>query len=289
MQISKELNLIVIGAGNVGMSIIEAFARQGFNVIGIDLSEEVINRGRGKAEKSIAKSEEKGKISSEERVAVLRRIQMTTDFEVVRDADVVIEAVFENMEVKKELFKRLDNMVKSEEALLLTNTSSLSVSEIASATKRPDKVAGMHFFNPVPVMKLVEVIRGVESSADTISKVAELSELMEKRPIICTDSPGFVVNRLLHILAVEASKIVEEGVATARDVDTGAKLGLGHPMGPFEVFDFFDGVPLLKTVCDYLETELGSRFKVPVWVKNYLRAGRTGRSCGKGFHDYTQK
>ncbi|MDP2643759.1 MAG: 3-hydroxyacyl-CoA dehydrogenase family protein, partial [Desulfobacterales bacterium] len=148
------------------------------------------------------------------------------------------------------------------------------------------RVAGMHFFNPVPVMKLVEVVRGVESSEDTVAAVVELAKLMGKTPIVCKDSPGFVVNRLLHLLALEASRIVEEGVATARDVDTGAKLGLGHPMGPFEVFDFLDSLPLFKTVCDYLEQELGERFKVPVWVKNYVRAGRIGRVTGKGFHDY---
>ena len=288
MEINKGLKLKVIGAGNVGMSIIEAFAQQGFNVVGIEVNDEVISRGKARVEKNLDKLVAKGKVSSEEKKAVLKRIHMTTDFEAVNDSDVVIEAIFEEIEIKKELFRRLDDTVKSDDALLLTNTSSLSVSEIASATKRSARVAGMHFFNPVPVMKLVEVVRGVESSDDTIKKVVDLAQLMGKKPIICTDSPGFVVNRLLHMLTVEASRIVEEGVASATDVDTGAKLGLGHAMGPFEVFDFLDGVPLFKTVCDYLETELGSRFKVPVWVKNYLRAGRTGRSCGRGFHDYTE-
>jgi len=289
MEISKDVKLKVIGAGNVGMSIIEAFAQQGFNVLGIEISEEVIQRGRSRVEKNLERLVAKGKMSNEEMDAVLKRIDMTTDFGKVRDADVVIEAVFEDMGVKKDLFEKLDKTVESREALLLTNTSSLSISEISAATSRPEMVAGMHFFNPVPVMKLVEVIRGVNSSDDTIRKVVALAKLMGKTPIVCKDSPGFVVNRLMLIFIVEASRIVEEGVASLSNVDVGSKLGLGHPMGPFELMDFLDGLPLFKTTCDYLETELGDRFKVPVWVKNYIRAGRIGRSSGKGFHDYTQK
>jgi len=288
MKIDKELKLKVIGAGNVGMSIIEAFAQQGFNVVGIEINEEVIKRGTARVEKSLEKLVAKGKLPAEEKETILSRIQMTTDFEAMNDAEVVIEAIYEDMGIKKDLFKQMDNKVESDDALLLTNTSSLSISEIAAVTKRPDKVAGMHFFNPVPVMKLVEVIQGVGTSTDTINKVTELAKLMRKVPIICKDSPGFVVNRLFHMLIVEACKIVEEGVASAKDVDTGTKLGLGHPMGPFEVVDFLDSLPLFEKVCEYLESELGSRFKVPVWVKNYNRAGRTGRSCGKGFYDYTQ-
>lgn len=181
MEINKGLKLKVIGAGNVGMSIIEAFAQQGFNVVGIEVNDEVISRGKARVEKTLDKLVAKGKVSSEEKEAVLNRIHMTTDFEAVNDSDVVIEAIFEEIEIKKELFRRLDDTVKSDDALLLTNTSSLSVSEIASATKRPARVAGMHFFNPVPVMKLVEVVRGVESSDDTIKKVVDLAQLMGKK------------------------------------------------------------------------------------------------------------
>jgi 3-hydroxybutyryl-CoA dehydrogenase len=289
MVISKDMKLKVIGAGNVGMSIIEAFAQQAFNVVGIEISEKVIKRGMSRTEKNLEKLVAKGKMSDDEKVAMLKRIDMTTDFGRVKDADVVIEAVFEDMNVKKDLFEKLDETVESRQALLLTNTSSLSVSEISAATGRPEMVAGMHFFNPVPIMRLVEVIRGVDSSDTTIGDVVALAKLMGKTPIVCKDSPGFVVNRLMHIFVVEACRIAEEGVAELKDIDVGAKLGLGHPMGPFELMDFLDGLPLFKRVCDYLESELGDRFKVPVWVKNYIRAGRTGRSSGKGFHDYTQK
>lgn len=288
MEISKDIKIKIIGAGNVGMSIIETFAQQGFNIVGIEVSEEIIKRGLDRVAKNLAKLVKKEKISDEDKETIMKRIQMTTDFETVKDAEVVIEAIFEDMEVKKEMFARLDKTVESGEALLLTNTSSLSVSEIAAATKRPEMVAGMHFFNPVPVMKLVEVVRGAETSDDTVEKVVELAKLMGKVPIVCKDSAGFVVNRMLHILGLEACRIVEEGVASAKDVDTGAKLGLGHPMGPLELFDALDGVQLFGKVCNYLEQELGSRFKVPIWVRNIIRAGRTGRSSGKGFHDYSK-
>lgn len=289
MEISKDIQLKVIGAGSVGMSIIEAFAQQGFTISGIEVNEEIIQRGMARVDKNLSKLVKKGKISDTDKEAVIKRIRMTTDFEAVKDADVVIEAIFEDVDVKKDLFARLDKTVASSEALLLTNTSSLSVSEIAAATKRPEMVAGMHFFNPVPIMKLVEVVRGVESSEDTVGKVVELAKLMGKVPIVCKDSAGFVVNRMLHMFALEGCRIVEEGVASAKDVDTGAKLGLGHPMGPFELFDALDGVQLFPKVCNSLEQEIGSRFKIPVWVRNIIRAGRTGRSSGKGFHDYTKE
>jgi 3-hydroxybutyryl-CoA dehydrogenase len=289
MEITKNLALRIVGAGNVGMSIIESFAQQGFQVVGIELNEDVIHKGMKRVEKNLDKLLAKGKLTDKDTKAILSRIKMTTDFGMVRDAEVVVEAVFEDIEVKKEMFQRLDKTVESKDALLLTNTSSLSISEIAAATKRPGRVAGMHFFNPVTVMKLVEVVRAVETSEDTVSKVVELAKLMGKVPIVCKDSPGFVVNRMLHILILEACRIAEENVAELKDIDVGAKLGLGHPMGPFELMDALDGVHLFRTVCEYLARELGSRFQVPVWVKNYDRAGRTGKTAGKGFHDYTSK
>lgn len=289
MEITKNLRLRILGAGNVGMSIIQSFAQQGFVVTGIDVNEDVIHKGMKRVEKDLNRLVEKGKLADQDKKAISSRIRMTTDFGMTRDAEVVIEAIFEDIEVKKTIFQKLDDTVESPDALLLTNTSSLSVSEIAAATKRPARVAGMHFFNPVPLMKLVEVVRGVESSDDTIAKIVELTKLMGKVPIVCKDSPGFVVNRMMHCLILEACRIVEENVADLKDVDIGAKLGLGHPMGPFELMDFLDGLHLFRTVSEYLAKELNiNRFSVPVWVKNYDRAGRTGRSAGKGFYDYTQ-
>ena len=230
-----------------------------------------------------------GKMTEGDRDGVLSRMEFSTDFEIVKDADVIIEAIFEDMNLKKETFKKLDDTVASQDALLLTNPSGLSLSEIASATQRPEQVAGMHFFNPVPIMRLVEVVRGALTSDKTVDQVKELAVLMGKTPIVSADSPGFIVNRMLNALAVEGAKIVQEGVGSIEDVDTGVKLGLGHPMGPFELMDYLDGIPLIIHVTDYQAQELGERFRMPVWVKNIARAGLTGRSTGRGYYDYSKK
>lgn len=228
----------------------------------------------------------KNKINSKEKEEILKRIKLSQGFDELKDADIVIEAVFEDMMLKKDLFKKMDALVVSPEALLLTNTSSLCVTEIASVTKRPEQVAGMHFFNPVPVMKLVEIVKGVETSEETVEQIKELTVLLDKIPIISKDSPGFIVNRMLNAFGIEACRIVEEGVGSPEDVDTGAKLGLGHPMGPFGMMDRF-GVPLLVHVCEYMAVELGERFCPPIWIKNYARVNKAGRS--KSVYDYTKK
>jgi len=289
MNITKDLKPRVIGVGKVGMSIVQAFAQSGFKVYGIDIDQASIDTGMKNVEQNLEKLVSKGRIKAEEKDEITEKMELSTDFDLIRDADVVIEAVFESMDVKKEIFTRIDELVISKDALLLTNTSSLSVSEIASVTERPERVAGMHFFNPVPVMKLVEVVRGVMSSDETIEQVKSLAVLMGKKPIISSDSPGFIVNRLLNAMTVEAARIVEEGVGTVEDVDTGARFGLGHPMGPFELFDYLSAIHLLQHVTDYMADELGERFRLPVWVKNLVRAGQVGRSTGRGFYDYGQK
>jgi 3-hydroxybutyryl-CoA dehydrogenase len=289
MDISKDIKLRIVGAGKVGISIVQAFAQSGFKVCATDVNKAVMDKGLKGVEKNLEGLVTKGKIKSEDKDAILSRMQFSTDLDIVKDAEVVIEAVFEDMNLKKEMFKKLDNLVASQEALLLTNTSSLSISEIASATKRPAKVAGMHFFNPVPVMRLVEVVRAALTSPETVEGVKALAKLMGKTPIVSADSPAFIVNRLLNALACEAARIVEEGVGAVEDVDTGAKLGLGHPMGPFELFDFLNGIPLLLHVTDYMSAELGDRFRMPVWVKNLVRAGMVGRETGRGFYDHSKR
>lgn len=289
MEITKELNIRIMGVGKVGMSIVQAFAQSGFKVKGMDIDQGIIDKGLKNVKENLQKLVSKGKMTEEEMDSVLKRMELSTDIEIVRDADVVIEAVFEDMKIKKETFSKLDKLISSKEALLLTNTSSLSVSEIASSTERPEMVAGMHFFNPVPVMRLVEVVRGILTSDETVEKVKALAKLMGKTPIVSADSPGFIVNRMLNALAVEAARIVEEGVGTVEDVDTGAKLGLGHPMGPFELFDYLNAIPLLEHVTDYMSQMLGDRFRLPVWVKNLVRAGKWGRDYGRGFYDYSKK
>jgi len=289
MDVTKNIRLKIIGVGKVGMSIVQAFAQSGFSVCGIDIHQEVMDKGQEDVEKNLSMLVSKEKINKEEKDAILTRMSFSTDFDVIIDADVVIEAVFEDMGIKKETFKKIDNLVTSDSALLLSNTSSLSLSEIAAVTKRPEKVAGMHFFNPVPVMKLVEVVRGALTSNETVEQVKELAKLMGKTPIVSADSPAFIVNRMLNALAVEGARIVEEGVGTIEDVDTGMKLGLGHPMGPFELMDFLNGIPLMLHVTEYMAEELGERFRMPVWVKNLVRAGLTGRGTGRGYYDYSQE
>ena len=289
MNISKDIKIRVIGVGKVGMSIVQAFAQSGFKVYGADIDKDIIDKGLKKVVQNLEKLVSKGKMNAEEKNAILSRMELSTNFDHFQDADVVIEAVFEEIGVKKETFRKIDNLVTSKEALLLTNTSSLSISEIASVTKRPEQVAGMHFFNPVPVMKLVEVVRGTLTSDETVEQVKELTRLMGKTPILSADGPGFIVNRMLNALTCEAARIVEQGVGSVEDVDIGARLGLGHPMGPFELFDFLNGIPLLNHVTDYMAEELGERFRLPVWVKNLVRAGMVGRETGRGFYDYSQK
>ena len=289
MKISTEINLKVVGVGKVGMSIAQAFSQAGFRVYGIDTNKKIIEKGLKAVEKNLEGLVSKGKMEAEKRDAILSRMEFSTELDNISDADVLIEAVFEDMDLKKKMFKTFDNQVASEDALILTNTSSLSVSEIASVTKRPERVAGMHFFNPVPIMRLVEVVRGALTADETVEQVKELARLMGKTPIVSADSPAFIVNRLLNALAIEAARIVEEGVGSVEDVDTGAKLGLGHPMGPFQLFDFLNGIPLLLHVTEYMAEQLGERFRMPVWVKNLVRAGLSGRETGRGFYDYSQK
>ncbi len=285
MQISNELKIRIVGIGKVGTGIAEAFAQNGFEVYGIDIKKEKIESAMNNITLDLDNLIAKGKSNEEEKDVVLSRIRLGTDLDSVLDSDVVIEAVFEDMGSKKKLFKAIDDLVVSEEALLLTNTSSLSVTEIASATGRPEHVAGMHFFNPVPVMKLVEVVRGVLTSEQTIALVKQLAAIIGKAPIVSADSPGFIVNRLLNALVVEATRIVEEGVGAIEDVDIGARLGCGHPMGPFELIDYLKALPLVLDVTDYMADELGERFRMPVWVRNLAREGKKGSVAGGKFYD----
>jgi 3-hydroxybutyryl-CoA dehydrogenase len=263
-MVSTQSKIKIIGTGKVGMSIFQAFAQQGFSPVGIEIDSRARETAIKSIEKNLSSLVEKGKMSAETKKGILSRMTLVDDLSAALDADVVIEAVFEDMDTKKELFKKVDQLDLPPHTLFLTNTSSLSVTEIASVTRRADRCAGMHFFNPVPIMKLVEVIRGAETSEETIDKVKELTRLLGKVPIVSKDSPAFIVNRMLNALACEAARIVEEGVGSIEDVDTGAKLGLGHPMGPFELFDYLNGIGLLVHVTEYMEKELGSRFRMPV-------------------------
>ncbi|MBW1902846.1 MAG: 3-hydroxyacyl-CoA dehydrogenase family protein [Deltaproteobacteria bacterium] len=286
MNITKHSRIAVVGVGKVGAGIVQAIAQAGFEVSGIDVDETKIDSAMTEISHNLEKLISKGTLVPGEKDVAISRINLAADLDPIRGAHVIIEAIYEDLDAKKELFKTIDDLATSKEALLLTNTSSLSISEIASVTQRPDQVAGMHFFNPVPVMKLVEVVRGAMTSDNTLDQVKELARLMGKTPIVSGDSPGFIVNRMLNALVVEAARIVEEGVGTIEDVDLGATLGCGHPMGPFELFDYLNAIHLLAHVTDHMADELGERFRLPTWVKNLVREGRTGRDAGKGFYDY---
>ncbi len=281
MEISKDIKVAIVGVGSVGASIVQAFAQSEFTVYGIDIDQKNLDRGLKNIEQDLNNLVLKEKMDRKGKTDILSRIKLGTELDLIRDAHVIIEAIFEDMTIKKDMFKTIDSLVSSNGALLLTNTSSLSISKIASATKRPEQVAGMHFFNPVPVMRLVEVVRGESSSDHVIDQVKKLALLMGKTPIISNDRPGFIVNRMLNALLVEATRIVEEGVGTVEDVDIGARLGCGHPMGPFELVDYLNALPLLEHVTDFMADELGERFRLPDWIKKLVEDGKKGKEIKK--------
>ena len=277
----------VLGAGTMGNGIAQVAAQAGYQVIMRDIEDRFVDNGLKAIEKFLSKSVEKGKMTEEQKKGVTGRIKGTTRMEDLKNADLVIEAVFEDLAVKKDLFKQLDELTRKD-AILTSNTSSMSITEIAVATKRPEKVAGMHFFNPAPLMKLVEVIRGFHTSDETIRTVMEITRKMGKEPVeVKKDTPGFIVNRLMIPHFIEAIRMLEEGVATAEDIDKAIKLGLNYPMGPFELMDL-TGIDIAHHVTEYFYKELNkeSKWSIPPLMKTMLRAGRLGRKTGGGWYKY---
>jgi 3-hydroxybutyryl-CoA dehydrogenase len=284
MEIKK---IGVIGAGSMGNGIAQVAAQAGYQVVMRDVEDRFVQNGLKAIEKFLAKSVEKGKMAEGQKTEIFGRIKGTTRMEDLKDVDFVIEAVFEDMTLKKDVFKQLDELTLPH-VILATNTSSMSITEIAMVTKRPEKVAGMHFFNPAPLMKLVEVIRCYHSSDETVRTVMEMARKMGKEPVeVKKDSPGFIVNRLMIPHMLEAVKMAEEGVATLEDIDKAVKLGLNYPMGPFELMDL-TGVDIAHHVADYLYKELNkeSKWSIPVLLKSLIRAGRLGRKTGGGWYKY---
>lgn len=279
----------VVGAGSMGSGIANLAAMNGFQVILRDIEERYLDSAIQRMDQFMSKSVARGKMTEEQKQEALGRIKTTTNLELMADADVVIEAVIENMELKKSIFAELDRIVP-EGVILATNTSSMSITEIAAATNRPERVAGMHFFNPAQLMKLVEVVRGFNTSDETVEELKGLSERLSKVPVeVKKDSPGFIVNRIMVPQFIEAIKLLEEGVASAEDIDKAVTLGLNYPMGPFTLQDFA-GVDIGYHVMNYFKEEFNSdQYAPPMLLKQMMRARRYGKKAGAGFYDYEEE
>lgn len=271
----------------MGGGIAYVAAQKGFMVVLCDVAQQFLDGAIQRTVSFMDKSIEKQKMTAEEKEAILKRIVTTTKMEDFTSADFVIEAIVENLAAKKAAFAKLDKICRPE-VILATNTSSMSVSEIGSATARPDRVVGMHFFNPVQIMRLVEVIRGLGTSDATLQATGELAKVLGKTTVESKkDTPGFIVNRLLFAQFLEAIRMVEEGVATPQDIDTGVTLGLNYPMGPFQMMDSIGGLDLTVQVAEYFYNETKDiKWSPPHVLKSLVRAGRLGKKTGSGWYNY---
>ena len=278
---------MVVGAGQMGSGIAQVAARAGLQVVLNDIKEEFVQRGLGVITKNLTRDVQKGRKTQDEMDAILSRIQPSTSLEDAKDVDFVVEAAVENMEIKTKIFQQLDEIAPAH-AILASNTSSLPITEVAAVTKRPEQVIGMHFMNPVPVMQLIEVIRGLATSDETYKIVADLSEKMGKTAVEVNDFPGFVSNRILLPMIIEAIFCVYEGVATPESVDEVMKLGMNHPMGPLTLADFI-GLDTCLSIMEILHEGLGdSKYRPCPLLRKYVKAGWLGRKSGRGFYNYQQ-
>src|SRR5437763_783823 len=275
----------VVGAGTMGNGIAQVAARAGFEVVMRDVADEFLSLGMKAIDKSLQRDVDKERLSANEKSAIVGRIKTATSLEALKDAFIVIEAVTEDFDVKAEVFRALDTITKPE-AILASNTSSISITKLGAATKRPDKVIGMHFMNPVPVMKLVEVIRSAATSDETHETVRALTEKLGKIPLDCNDYPGFISNRVLMPMINEAIFALYEGVATRESIDGIMKLGMNHPMGPLTLADFI-GLDVCLAIMNVLHDGFGdSKYRPCPLLKRYVDAGWLGRKSGRGFYEY---
>lgn len=278
----------VVGAGSMGSGIANLAASSGFKVILHDVETKYLENGLSRIESFMQKGVERGKVTEAQKAEVLERISATTNLQDLKEADIVIEAVIENLDVKKDVFSKLDQILP-ENVIIATNTSSMSITAIAAATNRQDRIAGMHFFNPAQIMKLVEVVRGYNTSDETVEEIKDFAKQLKKEPIeVKKDTPGFIVNRIMIPQFIEAIKLLEEGVASPEDIDKAVTLGLNYPMGPFTLQDYA-GVDIGYYTMEYMKEELDdTRFAPPLLLKQLVRAGRLGKKTGAGFYDYNK-
>ena len=282
MEIKK---LMVIGAGQMGSGIAQVCAMAGYEVLLHDLNEEYVKKGLVTIENNLLRQVEKGRISEEEKVTILGKLSPSTDLKNATQIDLVIEAATENMDIKKQLFNELDELAPAH-AILATNTSSLPITEIAAATKRPEQVIGMHFMNPVPVMKLVEIIRGLATSDEVYQTIEQTAKKLGKIPVEVNDFPGFVSNRVLMPMINEAIFTLYEGVASKEAIDEVMKLGMNHPMGPLQLADFI-GLDTCLYIMETLHDGLGDdKYRPCPLLRKYVKAGWLGKKSGRGFYQY---
>jgi 3-hydroxybutyryl-CoA dehydrogenase len=288
MALVEGINKVgIIGAGQMGSGIAQVVAQAGYQTLIGEVNEDLLGRGIGRIQGFLGKDIEKGKLSSQEGEAILKRLKGTTDLNDFADCDLVIEAVIENMDEKRKLFGTLDKICKPE-TIFSSNTSSLTIIEMAAATKRQDKFGGTHFFNPVPVMKLVEVVKTITTSDETVEKLKAFSESLGKTAVLAKDSAGFIVNYLLVPYLLDAIRAYENGLATREDIDNGMKLGCGHPMGPLTLSDFI-GLDTIYYIANiFFEEFREARYAPPPLLKRMVLAGQLGRKSGKGFYDYSK-
>jgi 3-hydroxybutyryl-CoA dehydrogenase len=279
------MKVCILGAGTMGAGIAQVFAQKGNEVVLRDIKEEFVEKGYGFIEKNLMRMVKKEKITEEKKSEILGRIKATVNLQEAADCDLVVEAAIENMKIKKEIFAELDRIC-DEKTILASNTSSLSITEIAVATKRPDKVIGMHFFNPAPVMKLVEIIRGLSTSDETFETIKVLTDSLGKEGVEVEEAPGFVVNRILVPMINEAVGILADGIASVEDIDNAMKLGANHPIGPLALGDLI-GLDVCLFIMEVLYDEFGdSKYRPHPLLRKMVRGNKLGRKTGEGFFKY---